>query len=192
MSTTTTDRAGRGTTATFAYSPHGSSKVVRKVFKGLTEDDIIAVTAFLAARRIDTPELHDADLKELRESRERQLAWYADRLTEALAEGMGRWFGWAPRNVRQRTIDLLKDYMRGCTADLASELIAVHAEANRKDARVRLRRPRSAPENGPRIICSCCDTSTLLAPLLPEGWTSNDTGVFCPKHPAGVVKGSAT
>jgi hypothetical protein len=194
--TTTTDRARveQGTTVTLVYSPQGSSRVVKKFFKGLTEDDVVAVTAALAARRVAMPELHDADMEQLRESRERQLHWYTDRLAEALAEGMGRWFRWAPKRVRKGTLDLLKDYLRDFTATLTSELIAAHAEANRTDTQIRARRlrprPHSAPENGPRILCVCCDNSTLLASLLPEGWTSDADGVHCPKHPAGVVKES--
>lgn len=195
MSDTTTtveDRTEQGTTVTLVYSPSGTNRAVKKRYNGLTEDDIVAVTAFLAARRLSSPELHHADLQQLKESRERQLSWYVDRVTEGLADGLGRWFRWAPKRKRQTTRDIVTDYMRDFTATLTSELIAAHAEATRPTARSRVQhlQPRSAPENGPRIFCACCESNTLLAPLLPEGWTSDAGGVYCPKHPAGVVKGS--
>jgi hypothetical protein len=181
-------REERGTTVTLVYST-GKDQVVRKSFNGLTEDDIVAVTAALAARRISIPVLHEEDMQQLKTARERQMRWYADRMLEALYDGMGRWFTWVPARVRRNTIQLLMDYLRDITATWTSELLAMHAEVNRSRRPAPILRPRSALENGPRIGCSRCETTTLLKPILPEGWTMDADGLpHCPEHPASRLK----
>jgi len=192
--TTTTERTG--TTVTLLYSPEGSTEVVRQTFKGLTPDDIVAVSAALAGRRIHLP-LHDADMKQLKETCHRQMRWYADRMVEALYDGMGRWYRFVPLRVRRNTVQMIMDYLREITATWVSELIAAHAETGRVHAQaraLRLDRPRSAPENGPRIYCTSCSACALLDVQLPEGWMWDAEGhAHCPAHPvAGLSKEPVT
>jgi hypothetical protein len=183
MNDTTTERTG--TTVTLVYSPSGSSRVIKKFFKGMTEDDIVAVTAALAGRRVDVTPLHKSDLKQLRDSHDRQVSWYADRMAEALAEGMGRWFRWAPKRARKVTLDLLSDYLRGATATLMSELTAAHSEIHRTHEQARALRlqPYPEPVAEPLIPCRCCSATFVRADFLPEGWTPDHDGYpRCPQH----------
>jgi hypothetical protein len=183
-----------GTTVTLTWSPEGG-EVVRQVFTGMTPDDIVAATAALAARRMSVPqELYDADMKQLKAARNRQMSWYADRITKALYDGLGRWFKVIPLRVRVKTVQLLMDYLRDITAVWLDETIAAREETRRthEQAQVLRLRPRSAPENGPRILCkgnTDCKASALLAADLPDGWSTDGEGhPHCPQHPASVAK----
>lgn len=186
--TTTTDRADaeQGTTVTLIYSTR-KGEVVRRPFKGLTEDDIVAVTATLAARRMTTKTLHTDDMRQIAAMNDRQVGWYADRMVEALSDGMGRWFRWAPSRVRSKTIDLITDYLRDMAATWASELIALNAEVDRATKQAR-RTVRPQPVAEPLIPCRCCDATFQRADFLPEGWTADDDGMpRCPRHRAGAA-----
>lgn len=186
--TTTTDRADaeQGTTVTLIYSTR-KGEVVRRPFKGLTEDDIVAVTASLAARRMTTKTLHIDDMQQIKAMNDRQVGWYADRLVEALCDGMGRWFRWAPSRVRARTIDLVVDYLRDMAATWSGELIALNAEVNRANEQAR-RNLRPQPVAEPLVSCRCCDATFRRADCLPKGWTADDDCLpRCPKHPAEVI-----
>jgi hypothetical protein len=176
-------REERGTTVTLVYST-GKDQVVRRSFKGLTEDDIVAVTAALAARRISIPARHEADMQQLKAARQRQMRWYADRMAEALYDGMGRWFRWIPERVRRNTLQTLMDYLRDITATWTSELIAMHAEVQRTHAQAHALRLRPAPVIGPRVKCrNCSDTGVASDDTLPTGWTANNDGApCCPAH----------
>ncbi|MEU9405566.1 hypothetical protein AB0E08_07665 [Streptomyces sp. NPDC048281] len=185
MNTTTTRT---GTTVTLLYSPQGSNEVVRRSFTGMTEDDIVVVTACLAGRRMPLPELHAADMEQLKESREQQMAWYADQMAMAMYDGLGRWFKFIPLRVRVNTVQLLMDYLRSITATWTGELVAAHAEVRRTHAQAHalLRRPRELP-SGPRARCGCCKATAVVSDnntTLPLGWTADENGTpRCPKHP---------
>jgi hypothetical protein len=181
-----------GTTLTLLYSPKDDGKVIRQTFTGLTPDDIVAVSAALAARRMNLP-VHSADMEQLKESRNQQMRWYADRMLETLYDGMGRWFRWMPERVRLNTVQALMDYLRDITATWTSELIAAHAEVHRTHAQANVLRLRRAPVIGPPVRCRNCSATCVASDdTLPAGWTADDDGApRCPAHRVlDLVKGS--
>lgn len=172
-----------GTTVTLVYSPEGSNRVVKRIYTGLTEDDIVAVSAALAGRRISLPEVRDNDFKQLRDARHRQMGWYADRMIEALYDGLGRWYKLIPLRVRANTVQLLMDYLRDITKVWTNELVAAHAATSRIHEQATALRLRPVPAAEPLIPCRCCDATFERADFLPEGWTADDDGVpRCPAH----------
>ncbi len=181
-----------GKTVTLVYEPHGRFASER-VFHGLTDDDVAFVVAALVGRRYSTGQ-RDADMEQLKDTREAQIDWYATRMVEALFEGLGRWRRLLPERVLRKVVELQVDYVRDLTATWSAELIGLHSEVSRT-RRPLIRRPprqRSAPENGPRIRCAFkpCMSSMLLGEPLPEGWTEDASGApHCPDHP--VTKGEA-
>jgi hypothetical protein len=183
MNDTTTERTG--TTVTLVYSPSGSNRVIKKFFKGMTEDDIVAVTAALAARRISIPELHDEDMQQLKAAREHQMLWYADRMAAAFHHNLGWWTRLLPAKVRKQFIEAQMDYLKDITATWTSELLAMHAEINRTHEQARALRlqPRPEPVAEPLIPCRCCSATFVRADFLPEGWTPDHDGYpRCPQH----------
>lgn len=177
MSDTTTTES-TGTTVTLVYSPSGSNRVIKKFFKGMSEDDIVAVSAALVGRRVDMPELHESDVKQLKDSHERQIRWYTDRMAEALAEGMGRWFRWAPKRARKVTLDLLSDYLRGATATLISELTAAHSEIHRTHEQARALRlqPRPEPVAEPSSPAAAARPPSCAPTFCPRAGRRTTTG----------------
>jgi hypothetical protein len=170
-----------GTTVTLVYWPGWSEELAKRSFHGLTDDDVVFIVSGLAGRRYETPALHAADMRQLKASREAQMRWYADRMLEALYDGMGRWFKWVPLRVRRNTVQLLMDYLRDITAVWTNELVAVHAEVARTHEQARVLRPAPAPE--PLVSCRCCSATFERADFLPEGWTADDDAFpRCPKH----------
>jgi hypothetical protein len=172
-----------GKRITLTYQPYGRFPAERP-FDGMTDDDIVFITAGLAGRRFPHPKLHKADLEQLKESRRGQMRWYADRMIEAFYSGLGPWHRLIPFRVKVRAVELMMDYLHELTATWTAELIGMHAEVARANTPAPVLRPRSAQENGPRIRCACCSTDTLLAVQLPKGWTKDAEGIpHCPEHP---------
>ncbi|PPS89432.1 hypothetical protein [Streptomyces sp. MH60] len=172
------------------YYPHGQFFPQERVFDAMTDDDLAFLVAGLYARRMRTSQRH-MDLQQLKKTRQGQIAWYADRMIEALYDGLGGWRRLLPMRVRVRIVQAQMDYLRDLTVVWTDELVALHAEATRAGGGVPLvsRRISSAPENGPRVRCggtptSTCTADMLLGEPLPEGWTMGVEDVpHCPEHP---------
>ena len=181
-----------GKTVTLVYQPHARFFPAERRFEGLNDDDMVFTVAALAGRRMHTPH-HGADLVQLRETRRAQLERDAMSLTDSLYDGLGRWVRLIPRRVLARVLQLQMDWFLGTTASWTYEIVGLHAELTRRQPTF-LRPARSAPENGPRILCTVCTTDTLLSVELPEGWTKDEQGLpHCPEHPAlkPQMKGTA-
>ena len=185
-------------TVTLVYQPHGRFATER-TFEGLTDDDMAFVVAALAGRRFRS-RYHDADMEQVKATREAQMEWYATRMVEALYDGLGRWRRLLPMRILKRMTQRQMDYLMDITATWTGELIGMHAEVTRSSRpplarRVPAQRSVSAPENGPRERCAATPTTTclqeaLLGQSLPKGWTRDAAGrPHCPEHP--VAKGEA-
>lgn len=172
-----------GKTCTLVYEPHNRFPSER-VFHGLTDDDVVFTVASLAGRRYRTVH-HADDLMQLAASREAQMVKMAEEMIHRLYQGLGWWKRLLPMSVRSRIINRQMSYLQELTATWTGEIMGVHAELARATRPAPVVRARSAPENGPRQLCSQCEASTLLAGPLPKGWTKDSRGLpHCPEHPA--------
>ncbi|MGA5598371.1 hypothetical protein ACPCSE_29475 [Streptomyces cellulosae] len=181
-----------GKPVSLVYDPDGT-RPAERLFLDVTTDELVFLIAGLAGRRYQTRE-YGADIAELRKVLGAQTEMVAAQMVHALVEGLGRWRFLLPKWVQRRIVVLQMDFVRGTTANWVEELVGMHAEvarSKRPPLAQRVpgqRRPRSAPENGPRMRCSggkdsTCDQYTLLTPPLPEGWTlSDDSRPRCPEH----------
>jgi hypothetical protein len=188
-----TDQSNRRVVLT--YSPHGNIFPVERTFDGVTDDQLAHIAAMLAGRRYGT-EYSGPDMEQLKAMRHDQMAWYAQRMVDALYDGLGRWYKLIPARVRLRVVQLMMDYLKDVTASWTSELIAAHSETSRiqRQARALRVRPRPAPAPEPKISCRCCDATFVRADFLPEGWTPDHDGFpRCPQHAVvRLTKESAT
>jgi hypothetical protein len=179
-----------GKQVTLAYQSHG--RVTERTFEDLTDDDLVFTVAALAGRRFRT-RLHDADMEQLKAARTRQMEWYATRMVEALYDGLGWWRALLPHWVFKRTVQAQMDYLMDLTATWTGELIGMQSEVVRASQPVPVLRPHAAPENGPRIRCTCCSRTTLLTPVPTEGWTWSPNNLpFCPDHSVADLETEAT
>lgn len=172
------------------YETHDGDKVER-VFEGLTEDDLVFTIAALVGRRFRTTH-HDGDMEELAGARNQQMEGYAAQMLRDLDSGLGWWRKLLPTRVYRRIMRAQMSLLRDITTTWTGELIGMHAEANRSRRPFPVQRPRSAPKNGPGILCagfpgSSCTAEMRLGQPLPKGWAMDDDGrPHCPEHPVSA------
>jgi hypothetical protein len=171
-----------GTRVTITYESDGH--VSERTFDGVGEPEVAAAVAAIVGRRLHT-EHRNADWEQQQATRKRQMRWYADRMIEALYDGW--WFRWLPSGIRRRTIQGLVDYLKDVVDSWTDEMVVLHSEVERARRSSAGVRPRSAAENGPRLLCTQCPSSVLLGAPMPEGWTEDAEGrPHCPEHPAAA------
>lgn len=186
---------------TLTYEPYGGFAKDHH-FDDFTEHDLAFIAGAFYARKQRSATGAPAVVRFYNEARQSQLAWYEDRMREALTEGLG-WLRWLmPTRVRERILTLQVDYLKDATESWSVELGDLHAQVQDMGRRVtamhaetaRRRRAertsRAGADVGVRMVCNdaACRNTTPLGQDLPEGWSLDGNGVHCPEHPASSTE----